>query len=181
MFSFLSWKNSSISTIFVIYKFFQFGHSYRFCWLVESIDPFPNKPWLVHSAVQCFENTVQKREIACNKQFLLFPHCFYPFGELYAIFINSKLSSANSFSLEESQICHFGKLNYNSLLNTNQGPKVMSWAHWALSVTYGTWRGHWFVPHAQPILFPRIDDSHCNRIHSPLTAVHCFDDDFVGK
>ena len=28
---------------------------------------------------------------------------------------------------------------------------------------------------ARPILFPRIDDSRCNRIHSSLTALHCFD------
>ena len=24
-------------------------------------------------------------------------------------------------------------------------------------------------------------DSHCDRIHSCLTAVHCFDDGYVGK
>ena len=32
----------------------------------------------------------------------------------------------------------------------------------------------WFHPRL-PIFFPRIDDSHCNRIHSSLTAAHCFD------
>ena len=26
-----------------------------------------------------------------------------------------------------------------------------------------------------------IDDSHCNMIHSSLTAVHCFDSDDMGK
>ena len=34
---------------------------------------------------------------------------------------------------------------------------------------------------ARPILFPRIDDSHCDRIHSSLTAVRCFDNGYVGK
>ena len=34
---------------------------------------------------------------------------------------------------------------------------------------------------ARPIVFPRIDDSHCDRIHSSLTAVHCFDYGYVGK
>ena len=29
--------------------------------------------------------------------------------------------------------------------------------------------------------FPRIDDSHCDRIHSSLTAVHCFNNGYVGK
>ena len=33
---------------------------------------------------------------------------------------------------------------------------------------------------AWPIFFLRIDDSHCSRIHSCLTAVHCFDDGFMG-
>ena len=31
------------------------------------------------------------------------------------------------------------------------------------------------------ILFRRIDDSHCDRIYSSLTAVRCFDNGFVGK
>ena len=26
-----------------------------------------------------------------------------------------------------------------------------------------------------------FDDSHCDRIHSSLTAVHCFDNGYVGK
>ena len=34
---------------------------------------------------------------------------------------------------------------------------------------------------ARPIFFPRIDDSHCDRIHSSLTAVRCFDNGYVGK
>ena len=29
--------------------------------------------------------------------------------------------------------------------------------------------------------FPSIDDSHCKRIYSFLTAVHCFDNGYVGK
>ena len=34
---------------------------------------------------------------------------------------------------------------------------------------------------ARPIFFPRIDDSHCGRIHSSLMDVHCFDNGYVGK
>ena len=34
---------------------------------------------------------------------------------------------------------------------------------------------------AWPISFPRIDDSHCDRIHSSFTAVRCFDNGYVGK
>ena len=38
-----------------------------------------------------------------------------------------------------------------------------------------------FDPFAQPIFFPRTDDSHCNRIHSSLNAADCFDNGYVGK
>ena len=31
------------------------------------------------------------------------------------------------------------------------------------------------------VFFPRIDDSHCDRIHSSLTAVCCFDNGYVGQ
>ena len=31
------------------------------------------------------------------------------------------------------------------------------------------------------IFFPRIDDSRCDRIHSSLTAVRCFNNSYVGK
>ena len=34
---------------------------------------------------------------------------------------------------------------------------------------------------ARPIFFPRIDDNHCDRIHSSLTAVRCFDNGYVEK
>ena len=31
------------------------------------------------------------------------------------------------------------------------------------------------------MFFLRIDDSQCDRIHSSLIAVGCFDNDYVGK
>ena len=34
---------------------------------------------------------------------------------------------------------------------------------------------------ARPIFFPRVDDSHCDNIHSSLITVHCFDDGYVEK
>ena len=58
---------------------------------------------------QSFGNTVGKGKIARNEQFLLIPvfstHLknFIPFSS------NLKLSSANSFGLEESKICRLGK------------------------------------------------------------------------
>ena len=39
----------------------------------------------------------------------------------------------------------------------------------------------WFDLRAQPRFFPRIDDSHFDKIGSSLTAVHYFDDGYVGN
>ena len=55
---------------------------------------------------QAFENTVGKGEIALNEQFLLFPTVFSTRSDNFLSFSsNVKLSSANSFSLEEFKIC----------------------------------------------------------------------------
>ena len=35
--------------------------------------------------------------------------------------------------------------------------------------------------HDPDLFFLRTDDSHCDRIHSSLTAIHCFDNDYVRK
>ena len=57
-----------------------------------------------------FENTVGKVKIDHNKQFLLFPQFFIPILENCLPFSsNSKVSSANPFSLEEFKICRLGK------------------------------------------------------------------------
>ena len=62
------------------------------------------------SAVQIFENTAGKGEIARIEQFLLFPQCFLPISMDFQPFSsNLKLSSANSVSLEGSKICRLGK------------------------------------------------------------------------
>ena len=41
--------------------------------------------------------------------------------------------------------------------------------------------GRWFVPRPRPIFFPRIDDSHCDKIRTSFTAVPCFNNGYVGK
>ena len=38
-----------------------------------------------------------------------------------------------------------------------------------------------FFGTCRPIFFPRLDDCHCDRIHSSLTAVLYFDNGYVGK
>ena len=51
-----------------------------------------------------------KGEIARNKQFLLLPQCFYPFGELFSIFIQFEIVVFKLFfSLDGSKICLSGK------------------------------------------------------------------------
>ena len=66
--------------------------------------PFP-KQALVFMCLQykSFENTVGKEEIAHNILFSTHLENFLPFSS------NLKLSSANSFNLEESKICRSGK------------------------------------------------------------------------
>ena len=57
-----------------------------------------------------FENTAGKGEIARNDQFLLFPTVFFTHLENFLPFSsNLKISSANSFNLEESKICRLEK------------------------------------------------------------------------
>ena len=41
--------------------------------------------------------------------------------------------------------------------------------------------GRWFKPPIQPTFFLRIDDCHCDRIHSFLIDVHCFHNGYVRK
>ena len=51
-----------------------------------------------------------KEEIARNKQFLLFPTVFSTrFKSFLPLLLSLKLSSADSFSLEQSKICRLGK------------------------------------------------------------------------
>ena len=76
-----------------------------------SVNPFPNKPWFIPVCSTSLLKTLwEKEKLPRNEQFLLFPHSvLYLFEELLPFSTNLKLSSANSFSLEESKICHLEK------------------------------------------------------------------------
>ena len=69
---------------------------------------------MAESYLNGVENTVGKGEIACYKQFLLFPQCFqkacFP-GVSKGVIVWEwvKLSSANSFNLDSSKILSFGE------------------------------------------------------------------------
>ena len=55
-----------------------------------------------------FENTVGKGETACNEQFLLFPQCFLPVGELSAILTEFEIVVCKLFLLGRVQNFSFG-------------------------------------------------------------------------
>ena len=57
-----------------------------------------------------FENTMEKGEIACNEQFLLFPQCvFYQFEELSSILIKFEIVVCNLFQFGRVESFSFGK------------------------------------------------------------------------
>ena len=60
-------------------------------------------------------------------------------------------------------------------------PNIAEYLSWMDSVHYLRTRSRWFDPRARPIFFPRIGDSHCDRIHSRLISDHCFGNGYVGK
>ena len=86
------------------------------CWSILLFDrpsefnPFP-KQALAFTCLQynSFENNVGKGEIARNEQFLLFPQCFYRFGELSAIFTKFKIVVCKLFRIGRVQNLSFGK------------------------------------------------------------------------
>ena len=65
--------------------------------------PFPNKPWFLCICNTSLLKTLwEKEKLLITSNFSFSHTVFYPFGELSAIFINLKLSSANFLSLEFS-------------------------------------------------------------------------------
>ena len=74
------------------------------------VNPFPNKPWILCVCSVGLLKTVGKGENARNEQFLLFPKVFSTHLESFLLFSpNLKLSSADTFCLEQSKICRLGK------------------------------------------------------------------------
>ena len=50
----------------------------------SGFNPFPNKPWFLRVFCKSLlKNTVGKREIARNEQFLRFPQCLLPFRKTF--------------------------------------------------------------------------------------------------
>ena len=99
-FAILTIFNFSSANVFSFVPFWNFA-----------VNPFPNIPWFLHVySIITFGHTLGKGRITHNDQFLLFPQCFLPFRKTFChLYQVSKLSSANSFSMEESKTCSLGK------------------------------------------------------------------------
>ena len=73
-------------------------------------NPFPNKPWFLRVCSTSLLKTLwEKGKLLVKEQFLLFPVFSTRFWNFLPLSSNLKLSSSNSFSLEESKICCLGK------------------------------------------------------------------------
>ena len=74
------------------------------------INSFPNKPWLLRVCSTCLLKTLWEKDN-------LLVRAIYPFPTVFSIRLDNflpwssslKISSANSFSLDESKICRLGK------------------------------------------------------------------------
>ena len=70
-------------------------------------NPFPNKPLFLCVCSRGLLKTLwQKEKLLVTSNFSFSHSVFYSFGELSVVFIKYEMLSANSFSLEESKICH---------------------------------------------------------------------------
>ena len=78
------------------------------CALTFSLTISQTSPGFYVSVKQVLKTMKEKEKLLVTSNFSFSHSVFYLFGELYAIFINLKLSSANCLSLEESEICHLG-------------------------------------------------------------------------
>ena len=89
-----------------------FQHFQTLICLKLGINPFPNKPWFLRVCSTSLLKTLwEKEKLLLTSNFSLFKMCFLPVLRILPFSPNLELSSANSFSLEESNIRHMGK-NY---------------------------------------------------------------------
>ena len=66
-----------------------------------SFNPFTNKPWFLRVCRTSLLKTLREKEKLLVKSNLSFSHSvFYPFGELFAIFIKFKIAVCNFFQFE---------------------------------------------------------------------------------
>ena len=91
------------STVNFVVKFWTIFNMLETEWKVLWLfNPFPNKPRFLRVCNTSLLKTLWEKEKMLVTSNFSFSHgVFYPFSELPAIFIKLKLSSADSFSLED--------------------------------------------------------------------------------
>ena len=74
------------------------------CPFLKCFNPYRNKPWFVHVYnISLLKTLWENEKLLVMSNFSFSHRVFYPFCELSTTFIKIKLSSANSFNLEESK------------------------------------------------------------------------------
>ena len=75
--------------------------------VLHVLNPFLNKPWFLHIySISLLKTLLEKEELLVMSNFSFSHSVFYHFVPLSS---NLKLSSANSFRMEDSKICRMGK------------------------------------------------------------------------
>ena len=75
-----------------------------------AFNPFPNKPWFLRVCSTGLLKTLwEKEKLLVKSNFSFFPVFSTLYENVLSVSSNLKLSSANSFNLEESKICRLGK------------------------------------------------------------------------
>ena len=120
------------------------------------------------------ENIVRKGEIARYEQFLLFSLCFR------RLVLQARKNQGFFWgewlkNVWRVRILYFTTATHDLSFISSRAPQLSRY-RCALENRRSLVRSP-----APPIFFPRIDDSHCDRIHSSLTVVRCFDNGEVEK
>ena len=91
----------------------------------QRLNSFPNKPWfLCVCSTSLLKTLLEKKKLLVTSNFSFYYSVFYHFGERSAIFIKFKMSSANSFNLEESEfvVLEKGELTLYHTIQTFNDP-----------------------------------------------------------
>ena len=87
-----------------------------FVYFLPSFNNFPKQDLIFKCLIfKSFENTMEKGEIACNEQLVLFSQCFLPFWITfcYSNQIKNCCQQTPSASLEESRISFWERVKLN--------------------------------------------------------------------
>ena len=74
------------------------------------LNPFPNKPWFLRVCSTCLLKTLwEKEKLLVTSNFSFTHSAFYPFSELFAIFIKLEIVVCRLFQLGRVSNLSFGK------------------------------------------------------------------------